>query len=224
MSAENDPLVGRQWHLGAIGVLPVWQDHSGTGVLVGVADDGVQRRHPDLDDNYDPGFQFDYVDGAPGGGPRRADDDHGTAVAGLIAAEGGNGIGGAGVAFGASLTSLRMIGGDAGIEAEVFRDAVGLDVLNNSWGYGSVDNPAPFFDDFLDDPVFQEVAAALESLVSDGRGGLGTVVVFAAGNQRASATTSTTTTSATPASPSRWRRATARATSPTTAIPAPRCW
>ena len=185
MSAENDPLVSRQWHLGAIDVFPVWQDYSGAGVLVGVADVGVQRRHPDLADNYDPRFQFDYVEGRPGGGPREPDDDHGTAVAGLIAATGGNGIGGAGVAFGASLTSLRMLGGEAGIEAAVFRDAVELDVLNNSWGYGTVDDPAPFFDDFLNKPVFQEVAAALETLASDGRDGLGTVVVFAAGNQRA---------------------------------------
>jgi subtilisin-like proprotein convertase family protein len=185
MSAENDPLVDRQWHLEAINVFPAWQSYSGAGVLVGVADNGVQRRHPDLDDNYDRRFEFNYSDGRPGGSPLSADDNHGTAVAGLIAAGRGNGVGGAGVAFGASITSLHLLSGDVSVEAGVFRDAVDLDVLNNSWGYSRGDDPAPFFDNFIEKPVFKEVAAALETLVSDGRGGLGTVVVFAAGNHRA---------------------------------------
>jgi subtilisin-like proprotein convertase family protein len=185
MAAEDDPLVGRQWHLGAIDVFPVWRDYSGAGVRVGVADTGVQRRHPDLDANYDRRLEFDYRFGEPGGGPVFPDDDHGTAVAGLIAAEGGNGIGGAGVAFGASITSLQLVPSDAGVEAQMFDDAHPFDVLNNSWGYGTVFDAAPFFDDFLDDPVFQEVAVALEGLARDGRDGLGTVVVFAAGNERA---------------------------------------
>jgi Ca2+-binding RTX toxin-like protein len=152
-------------------------------VLVGVVDDGVQRRHPDLDDNYDARFQFNYRDGIPGGFPIRPSDTHGTEVAGLIAAE-RNGIGGIGVAFDASLTSLQLIPGRSGTEAEVFRDAVTVDVLNNSWGYGSSRDPAPFFDDFLNDSTFAEVGAALESLVADGRDGLGTVVVFSGGNER----------------------------------------
>ena len=184
MSAEDDPLVGRQWHLEAINVLPVWDDFSGAGVLVGVADTGVQRRHPDLAANYDPSLEYNYRDDEPGGEPVSAADNHGTAVAGLIAAVGGNGIGGAGVAFGADLTSLLMLPGDAGVETAVFRDAVGVDILNNSWGYGTIADPKPFVDDFTEDAVFREVGAALETLASDGRDGLGTVVVFAGGNQR----------------------------------------
>ena len=184
MSAENDPLVGRQWHLGAIDVFPVWQEYSGAGVLVGVADNGVQRRHPDVEDNYDRRFEFNYSDGVAGGWPLTADDNHGTAVAGLIAAVGGNGIGGAGVAFDAGLTSLHLLAAEAGVEADLFRAVGVFDVLNNSWGYGTADEPLPFFDDFLERPVFREVATALDALVSDGRGGLGTVAVFAAGNGR----------------------------------------
>jgi subtilisin-like proprotein convertase family protein len=172
-----DPLLALQWHLDAVNVAPVWNEFSGAGVLVGVADDGVQRRHPDLGDNYDPRFQFNYRDGIPGGFPLLPSDSHGTPVAGLIAAE-RNGIGGVGVAFGATLTSLQVI--PDGSVASVFRDAVNLDVINNSWGH-----PRPFLDDFLNDPAFADVGAALESLAADGRDGLGTVVVFSAGNERA---------------------------------------
>ena len=185
-SPPNDPLVARQWHLDAIGVAAVWPDYTGAGVLVAVIDDGVQADHPDLRANYDPTHAHDYEFGVRNGGPVRAADNHGTAVAGLIAATAGNGIGGVGVAFGAEITSYRALFPSVrpSHEAAAFADARLVDVASNSYGYAG---PGAFFlDDFLGSPDFQAVGSALEGAVRDGRGGLGTVFVFAAGNERES--------------------------------------
>ena len=104
----SDPNIGSQWHLlnqGQSGGTPgidinvslVWEDYSGAGVLVAVVDDGVEHSHPDLAANYDTSIDVDYGgnddDAFPSG-----DNAHGTAVAGLIAAD-DNGLGGVGVAF-----------------------------------------------------------------------------------------------------------------------------
>ena len=86
----NDPLYGCQWHLnyddqfrnGAgqdIRVEEAWPTYTGSGINVAVVDDGMHYQHEDLTDIYDP-FE-----------------DHGTAVAGLIAAK-DNSLGMRGVA------------------------------------------------------------------------------------------------------------------------------
>jgi subtilisin family serine protease len=55
-----------------------------------------------------------------------------------------------------------------------------LDVSNNSWGYSG------YFYDNLDGQNFNAVGAAIDFAVSDGRDGLGTVLLWAAGNDRLS--------------------------------------
>ncbi|HET6522151.1 MAG TPA: S8 family serine peptidase [Geminicoccaceae bacterium] len=178
-----DPLTGGQWHLDAIDVAPVWADYTGAGVLVAVIDDGVQGDHPDLRANYDPTLAFDHESGAADGAPVYAADRHGTAVAGLIAAA-SNGIGGTGVAFGAHVTSYRALfpATRSSHEAAALGNAHLADVANNSWGYTGPG--ALFVDDFLGSAAFRRVGSALERAVRDGRDGLGTVIVFAAGNGR----------------------------------------
>ena len=67
---------------------------------------------------------------------------HGTAVAGIIAAEGDNGVGVAGVMWRASLMSLRVLDGTgagdvaAAVEAIDYAVAHGASVVNVSWGTG----------------------------------------------------------------------------------------
>ena len=102
----NDPQVisGEEWHLERIHAPGAWNGTTGTaGVIVAVLDSGINRAHPDFNLIL-PGYDFVSGDSDP------ADDfGHGTAVAGVIAAGGNNGIGVAGVAFGCSLLPVKVV-------------------------------------------------------------------------------------------------------------------
>ncbi len=193
----TDDDFGDQWHLlntgqdgGLVGfdlnVVGVWDDYTGAGVLVGIVDDGVSYTHPDLDDNYDTSLDRDGPEGDddafPTFGGALNGDNHGTAVAGVVAGE-NNGIYGVGVAYDATLVGLRIgYTSSDGPEqpAAHFNYAVtaGIDILNNSWGYGG------FFSDTDDfnDPFFADLAAGLQNAADNGRDGLGTLVFFSSGN------------------------------------------
>ncbi|MFZ6649707.1 S8 family peptidase [Undibacterium sp. TJN25] len=96
----SDPLYpvqpgGKEWHLAE-----VHQTVTGKNIKVAVIDSGVEENHPDLKGQVQ--LRENFVDGNP-----YAAETHGTAVAGIIAARAGNGIGIAGVAPGARLMALR---------------------------------------------------------------------------------------------------------------------
>jgi Subtilase family len=97
----DDPLFSAQpaasaWHLAELHRVA-----SGRRVNVAVIDSGVETSHPDLAGGI--AIDEDFAGpAAPAGG-----DTHGTAVAGIIAARAGNGIGIAGVAPDARLLALR---------------------------------------------------------------------------------------------------------------------
>jgi subtilisin-like proprotein convertase family protein len=181
-SLPDDPLFARQWHLRNakggydLNLLSVWEDYSGYGIKVIVCDDGVQSSHPDLADNYDPGLSYNFARNRASGDPVGFGDNHGTSVAGVIAAA-RNGRGAVGVAYDAAIGSV--IADSFGELAKGFKFAVnrGADIINNSWG----------FDAFYDDPLGSEAKSlfkALETAAAAGRGGLGLVMTFAAGNER----------------------------------------
>lgn len=188
----TDPRFGLQWYLHNTGqtggtagidlnVISVWSQYSGRGVRVAVIDDGIQHTHPDLQANYDATRDYDAGQGDEDAAPVLERDNHGTAIAGIIAATHGNGIGAVGVAFGSRLSGLRIDFSGSGASQQ-FANAlvrmVDFDVVNNSWGH-----VVPFADSFTKAP-FQSHAAALETAARQGRGGLGTVIVFAGGNTR----------------------------------------
>lgn len=195
----NDPLLPRQWTLKNTGqsggtpgadanVFPVWESgRHGEDVVISIVDDGVESAHPDLTNRIVPQAGYDYRDqdsqpepeGANGvdaeGKP--AADSHGTAVAGVAAASGNNGIGVAGAAYAARLVPIRLIGGNAGDDQEAKAMAHRLDLVhisNNSWGADddgkTITAPGPL------------MKAALDTALSQGRGGLGTIFVWSAGN------------------------------------------
>jgi subtilisin family serine protease len=96
----GDPLYpvqpdGKYWH-----VAELHRTSTGRGVRVAVVDSGIDAVHPDLAGQVDSRENF--VDAAAA--PAEA---HGTAVAGIVAARAGNGVGIAGVAPDARLMSLR---------------------------------------------------------------------------------------------------------------------
>jgi subtilisin family serine protease len=138
-------------------------------VVVAVIDTGVDINHPDLKDriwvneaekNGDPGVDDDengYIDDIHGWDFYNDDntvfdpedgDEHGTHVAGTIAASMNNEIGVAGIAPNAKIMPLKFLGPDGGytfdaIEAIEYAKKMGVKISNNSWGgYGGYDGDA----------------------------------------------------------------------------------
>ena len=183
----TDPLSRYQWHLyPGIGanVFPVWESWRGEGIKVAVFDQGIDATHSDLDDNLLSALGRRASNLTAGGDPVLAADNHGTPVAGVIAAE-TNGSGVIGVAPKASLVSIYSSFSTAEI-TNAFSYAVNFDVLNNSWGYApqqlsQVNSSWAFMDNFRS-PTFAAAGQALKGLAENGRNGLGTVVVQSAGN------------------------------------------
>ncbi|MBX3728487.1 MAG: S8 family serine peptidase [Candidatus Sumerlaeia bacterium] len=149
VSLPNDPLLGAQQALmDAVGLEQAWQAQIDAGkpaggsasVRVAVIDSGVDAAHEDLVGALDLSTSFNFV----------SNDDavfddlgHGTRVAGLIGARGGNGLGMAGVAFGATLVSLDVADG-AGVvtsarvaSAVNYAVATGCDIANLSIAFNA---------------------------------------------------------------------------------------
>jgi subtilisin family serine protease len=99
-ASHNDPLyaaepAAAEWHLADLHRLA-----TGRGTTVAVVDSGIDARHPDLAGQVQTNVNF--VAGRP-----LVAEEHGTAVAGIIAGKADNGVGIAGVAPGTSLLGLR---------------------------------------------------------------------------------------------------------------------
>ncbi|MDO6590534.1 hypothetical protein DS901_18245 [Loktanella sp. D2R18] len=103
-----DPLFPTQWSLARMNVARAHDYSTGLGVKVGVVDSAIDKSHADL-----AGQLVDYLDFVK---VTKADtaEAHGTAVAGIIAADGTNAIGMVGVAPRASLVGLRACWQDPG--------------------------------------------------------------------------------------------------------------
>lgn len=168
-----DPLVAQQWHLrnlvtpaASINVEGAWDAGiTGAGVTIGIVDYGASVNHPDLAANYRAS--------ASQALPAMQRDEHSTACAGLASAVAFNSVGGAGVALGSTWSNLTYGTGpvDEAI-ALAFRNDLNF-VKSSSWGPDDNGRIS-----YLDPAV----KAALAGGVQSGRGGLGTVFVWAAGN------------------------------------------
>ncbi|BAY20895.1 hypothetical protein NIES2100_06390 [Calothrix sp. NIES-2100] len=186
----SDPLFQYQWYLynpGQSGGVPgmdlnvvnVWNDYIGRGVTVGVFEGGVEYDHPDLAPNYNTSIDYDGVTNSGNPYPLAGEAAHATSVAGIIGAAAGNGIGGVGVAYGSTLASFRFSFEDDGSsKIRALQRLRNVDVANNSWGY-----TYGFTDNFLD-PSFAPIAHAIQDAAQFGRNGLGTAIVWSAGNSR----------------------------------------
>jgi len=185
----NDTYFTNQWHLlntGQNGGTPgvdvnvtnVWNTYRGDGIRIAIVDDGLQWTHPDLTNHYYAAYSWDFNDNDANPAPDPANEDfHGTACAGVAAAQGSNGVGVCGAAFNASLVGLRLIAyptTDAEEAAALAHSNTVIHLKSNSWGtpdgYQMLDGPGPL------------ARAALAQGVAHGRNGKGTIYVFAAGN------------------------------------------
>lgn len=179
---------GYLWHLNdtwGINAHEVWDDYTGEGVLVAVFDEGIDYTHSDLSANYRTDLDFDTSGGNDNDAMAEGSDRHGTAVAGVIVAD-DNGTGQVGVAFDAEFFGIRRDFGSSSFTdtVEGFEHALsaGADIMNNSWGASAIFSDHPTRDYFGNDTT--EVIDAIIDLVNLGRGGLGTSIVFSAGNAR----------------------------------------
>ncbi len=174
-----------------------WDSNTGTGEIVAVVDTGIDYNHPDIAGNIwinineIPGNGIDddhngYVDDVRGWdfigstytNPQQSNDPidhqgHGTHVAGIIAAEGNNGVGIIGVAWHAQVMAVKGLddqgqGLDSTLApAIIYAAANGADVISASWG----------------GPGYSQTIADAVSYAYN----LGAVIVVAAGNNGADA-------------------------------------
>jgi subtilisin-like proprotein convertase family protein/subtilisin family serine protease len=189
-SPPDDPQFVNQWHFNQLGdIQSIWADFDGSGVNVGVYDEGVQYTHTDLDANYDTGLHIT-VNSVLYDGANVGNAPHGTSVAGLIAAEGNNTEGGIGIAHGATLGSVNIFDSASALYINAanfsgFIAAIGeadnFDVVNNSWGSTPSFSAAQNVN--VANSFAAQVVAAWESVVENGRDGLGTIVVKSSGNE-----------------------------------------
>jgi thermitase len=165
--AVNDPLLDQQWGLTKVNAPSAWETTQGSGATIAVLDCGIHGSHPDLAGRVVQEHNFT---AAP-----TTDDvcNHGTHVAGILAADANDGMGGAGVAPAARLLNGKVLD-DSG--SGFFSDvASGVE-----W---AADNGANVINLSLGASMGCE--AAMQQAV-DYAWGKGAVVVAAAGNAGAS--------------------------------------
>ena len=202
----EDPLLREQWNLnntgqtafalfggepgedlGMTGTLA--DGPTGRGVEIAIVDTGFEICHPDLGDNVSAAASYNFNTEA---WPRStatnpsnpsASGDHGTSVAGLIAATANNGIGIRGVAPGARIRGYNMLSAfgrdmdrtimfDSLGASTKYPDSTRVDIFNMSFGtlLGRQGNAS------------EQLLAVIENGVTNLRDGRGALYVKAAGN------------------------------------------
>ncbi len=190
--AQIDPLLVHAWHINntaqsafsANGGIAGFDTNfgsttlTGSGVLVAVSDNGVEKEQEDLASNFNLAFSKNYAsananwyaDPVPDG------EAHGTAVSGIIAASAGNGIGSRGIASNASIAGFKYVGLPINQSMQVDQANGNYDIFNYSYGGYSC-----YFDRSSTTYISQ-----LEYGAKNLRAGLGAIYVKAAGNEYAS--------------------------------------
>jgi len=152
----DDPRFSEQWALrntgqnggqygSDIGVIAAWQKTTGSqSTVIAVIDSGIDFTHPDLRNNQwtnpAPGSDLHGWDYITGNGVIKDEQGHGTAIAGIIAAQGNNAMGISGVMWRAGLMSLRVLDNTGtgniadAVEAIDYAATHGAQVINISWG------------------------------------------------------------------------------------------
>ena len=191
----DDTFFFNQWHLHNFGdasltgtdhthVADAWDlmrafkgELGGSNVKLAIIDDGFDLNHEDFQGRFLPGHDFADGDEMPNPG---AQDMHGTSVAGVAGGATDNGIGIAGACPNCQLIPIRMnMTGITSLDAsaiEAFDWAAnaGADIISNSWG--PADNSGQTVD------MNQTLKDLVANIATNGRNGLGTIILFAAGN------------------------------------------
>ncbi|WP_024772660.1 S8 family serine peptidase [Aquimarina macrocephali] len=181
IETSNDTYFNNQWSLnntgqngGTVGIdinmEQAWAITTGDpSIKTAVYDHGLEMNHPDLQANVH-GTGFDANNGTS---PATVRGSHGTACAGIIGAVKDNNLGISGVAPTSKLISISINLRSSDTPSQLasgFNWAWqnGADVISNSWGGYA---PSSIIDN------------AITNTFTNGRGGKGCVIVFAAGNE-----------------------------------------
>jgi hypothetical protein len=185
----DDEYFPLQWHLHNTGqsggtsgadirATKAWEMTTGEpNIVVAVFGTGVDTHHPDLVNNLVPGYDFLDDDDLPDPANDERLDAHDTLCAGLIAAEGNNRIGIAGVTWNCKIMPIRIGSASSWLRGSVIATAFrwaaahGADILSNSWTGGTSTWP-----------IFHSGVLDITKTNGIGRGGNGCVVVFCSGN------------------------------------------
>lgn len=196
----NDEFINEQWHLHNtgqdgglveedVGAMEGWEISKGSpNISIAIIDDGVDIDHPDLKLNVwenpnssEPDVNgWNFFDDSNDPRPRKftppyhvlsGNDSHGTPCAGVAAAVGDNASGVAGIAYQCKILPVKVFLGDDLVPFNILADAIRYagqkaDVLSNSWGI----------------PPSSNVEQAIKDVTQTGRGGKGTPVFVATGN------------------------------------------
>ncbi|XP_033022487.1 proprotein convertase subtilisin/kexin type 6 isoform X1 [Lacerta agilis] len=187
----NDPLWPEMWYMhcednnsdcrSEMNVLAAWQrGYTGKDIVVTILDDGIEKHHPDLVQNYDPRASYDVNGDDEDPTPRydaSNENKHGTRCAGEVAASANNSNCIVGIAYNARIGGIRMLDGD--VTDVVEAKAIGtkpeyIHIYSASWGPDddgrTVDGPGPL------------AKQAFEQGIKKGRRGRGSIFVWASGN------------------------------------------
>uniref|UniRef100_A0AAR2KUH5 P/Homo B domain-containing protein n=1 Tax=Pygocentrus nattereri TaxID=42514 RepID=A0AAR2KUH5_PYGNA len=187
----NDPKWSNMWYIhcsdknsrcrSEMNILAAWQrGYTGRNVVVTILDDGIERNHPDLAQNYDQLASYDVNGNDHDPTPRydsSNENKHGTRCAGEVAAVANNSHCIVGIAYNARIGGIRMLDGD--VTDVVEAKSLGIrpdyiDIYSASWGPDddgkTVDGPGPL------------AKQAFEVGIKKGRKGLGSIFVWASGN------------------------------------------
>ncbi|XP_031704092.1 proprotein convertase subtilisin/kexin type 6 isoform X1 [Anarrhichthys ocellatus] len=187
----NDPKWSNMWYIhcndksspchSEMNILAAWQrGYTGKNVVVTILDDGIERNHPDLAQNYDHLASYDVNGNDHDPTPRydsRNENIHGTRCAGEVAAVANNSHCTVGIAYNAHIGGIRMLDGD--VTDLVEAKSLGIrpdyiDIYSASWGPKddgkTVDGPGPL------------TKQTFEQGIKKGRKGLGSIFVWASGN------------------------------------------
>ncbi len=151
-----------------------------SNVIIAVLDEGVTPDHPDLPNTRQVRLNCsNFADGNPNDPSPTNNMNHGNAAAGVIAATQNNNQGITGVCPNCRIMPVRIFDTNPSVhltpaqiaDAIDFARFNGAHIISNSWSYRS-ENPN----------LHPVIVSAIQTATTQGRGGLGCVVVFAAGN------------------------------------------
>lgn len=187
----NDPKWPVMWYMHCsddthscesnMNIIGAWRrGYTGKNIVVTILDDGIERTHPDLIQNYDKNASYDVNGNDDDPMPRydaSNENKHGTRCAGEVAATANNSHCTVGIAFNARIGGVRMLDGDVTDMVEARSLSLKpqhIHIYSASWGPDddgkTVDGPANL------------ARQAFENGIRMGRNGLGSIFVWASGN------------------------------------------